>query len=57
MLRYTVPTDPTPILLKHPKPLYIQKFVINPLELNIDYFPHKIGGNYSGAHLLNLFRI
>mmetsp|Transcript_6094 Transcript_6094/g.5983 ORF Transcript_6094/g.5983 Transcript_6094/m.5983 type:complete len:207 (-) Transcript_6094:17-637(-) len=40
-----------------PKKLYIQKMIIEKIEINLDYIPHSVGGRHPGANILNIFQI
>lgn len=39
------------------KSIYLQKLFIDDININLDYVPHKLSGNLSGANLLNFFQL
>ena len=51
------PVNSSGIAAKEPSQTYIQRLTINEIKLNLDYYPHSLGGNYPGANFINLFQI
>ncbi|CAG9316841.1 unnamed protein product [Blepharisma stoltei] len=57
MRRTAALPDDAAIIQKPKAQLFIQKFIIEPIEINLDYIPHAVGGRYPGANVLNAFQI
>lgn len=39
------------------KKIFVQRLIIEKIEINLDYIPHTMGGKHPGANILNLFHI